>query len=93
MGSEEESGKDWSELEEEAAKGRLETLRFVMVTGVNGVQLIRSVIVPVINKIGRPRGWSLICSFTSMTLQTELDDTKFCYQVIITITKFVRGQK
>ena len=38
MGSEEESGKDWSELEEEAAKGRLETLRFVMVTGVNGVQ-------------------------------------------------------
>lgn len=38
MGSEEESGKDWSELEEEAAKGKLETLRFVMVTGVNGVQ-------------------------------------------------------
>ena len=26
MGSEEESGKDWSELEEEAAKGILETL-------------------------------------------------------------------
>ena len=38
MGSEEESGKDWSELEEEAAKGKLETLRFVMITGVNGVQ-------------------------------------------------------
>ena len=38
MGSEEESGKDWSELEEEAAKGKLQTLRFVMVTGVNGVQ-------------------------------------------------------
>lgn len=35
MGSEEESGKDWSELEEEAAKGKLETLQFAMVTGVN----------------------------------------------------------
>ena len=34
---------------------------------------IQSVIIQVINKIG----------------QTELDDTKFCYQLIITLTKFV----
>ena len=44
---------------------------------------IRSVIIQVINKIGRPRSGSPIC------LITELDDTKFCYQLIITLTKFV----
>ena len=43
---------------------------------------IRSVIIRVINKIRRPRSGSPI-------LQTELDDTKFCYQLIITLTKFV----
>ena len=42
---------------------------------------IRSVIIRVINKIGRP-----ICLITGMKLQTELDDTKSCYQLLITIT-------
>ena len=46
---------------------------------------IRSVIIRVINKIGRPRSGSPIC----LIIQTELDDTKFCYQLIITLTKFV----
>ena len=45
---------------------------------------IRSVIIIVINEIGRPR--SGICLTRSMT---ELDDKKFCYQLIITLTKFV----
>ena len=38
----------------------------------------RSVVIRVINKVVRPR-----------SLQTELDDTKFCYQLITTITKVV----
>ena len=43
---------------------------------------IRSVIIRVINKIGRPRSGSPICLITSIT--------KFCYQLIITfLTKFV----
>jgi len=45
---------------------------------------IRSVIIIVINKIGRPRRG--ICLTRSMT---ELDDTKFCYQLITPLTKFV----
>ena len=45
---------------------------------------IWSVIIRVINKIGRPRRGSPIC-----LIKTELDDTKFCYQLIITLTKFV----
>ena len=49
---------------------------------------IRSVIIPVINKIGRPRSGRPICLITSM-ITTELDDTKFCYQLIITLTKSV----
>ena len=49
---------------------------------------IRSVIIRVINKIGRPRSGSPICLITSM-ITTELDDTKFCYQLSITLTKFV----
>ena len=49
---------------------------------------VRSVIIGVINKIGPPRGASPICLITSMiTDETELDDTKFCYQLIITLTK------
>ena len=48
---------------------------------------IRSVIIRVINKIGRPRSGSPICLITSM-ITTELDDTKSCYQLIISITKF-----
>ena len=43
---------------------------------------IRSVIIRVINKIGRPRNGSPICLITSLI-------TKFCYQLIITVTKFV----
>ena len=46
---------------------------------------IRSVIIWVINKIGRPRSGSLICK-SQVWLQTELDDTKSCYQLIITVT-------
>ena len=39
----------------------------------------------VINKIGWPQSGSPICQ--SLTwLQTELDNTKSCYQLIITIT-------
>ena len=50
---------------------------------------IRFVIIRVINKIGRPRSGSPICLIT-VWLQTELDDTKFRYQLIITLTKFVK---
>ena len=48
---------------------------------------IRSVIIWVINKIGRPRSGSPIC-ISRVWLQTELDDTKSwsCYQLIIKIT-------
>ena len=41
--------------------------------------LIRSVIIRVINKIYLIQAW----------LQTKLDDTKFCYQLIMTLTKFL----
>ena len=41
---------------------------------------IRSLIIRVINKIGRPRSGSLIFLITSkITGRIELDDTKFCY--------------
>ena len=30
-----------------------------------------------------------VCNHTSVLLQIELDDTKFCYQLIITLPKFV----
>ena len=46
---------------------------------------IRSAIIQVINKIGRPRSGSPIC-WSWVWLQTELDDTMSCYQLIITIT-------
>ena len=46
---------------------------------------IRSVIIRVINKIGRPRSGSPIC-LSRVWLETELDDTMSCYQLIITIT-------
>ena len=45
---------------------------------------IRPVIIIVINEIGRPR--SGICLNRSMT---ELDDAKFCYQLITTLKKIV----
>ena len=32
---------------------------------------------------------SMICLIEQVLLQTELDDTKFCYQLIIPLTKFV----
>ena len=43
---------------------------------------IRSVIIRVINKIGRPRSGSSIC-LSRVSLQTELDDTKPFFQLII----------
>ena len=49
---------------------------------------IRSVIIRVINKISRPRSGSPICLIMSM-IADQFDETKFCYQLIITITKFV----
>ena len=45
---------------------------------------IRSVIIRVINKIWRPRSGSLICQ-SGLWLQTELDGTRYCYQLIITV--------
>ena len=49
---------------------------------------IRSVIIRVINKIGRPRSGSPICIFNREYDYRQFDDTRFCYQLIITITKF-----
>ena len=49
---------------------------------------IRSVIIRVINKIGRPRSESPICLITSM-ITDRIGDTKFCHQLIITLKKFV----
>ena len=43
------------------------------------------VIIWVIDKIGRPRSWSLICQ-SRVRLQTRLDNTKSFYQLIITTT-------
>ena len=48
---------------------------------------IRSVILRVINKIGRPWSGSPIRKLRVL-LQTELDDTTSCYQLIKTITEF-----
>ena len=45
---------------------------------------LQCVIIQEINKMGWPH--------TSIWLKTELDDTKFCYQLIMTITKFVMFQ-
>ena len=47
---------------------------------------IRSAIKQVINKIGRPRSGCPICK-SRVWLQTELDDTKPCYQLVKTMTK------
>ena len=46
---------------------------------------IRSVIVQVIGKIGRPRGGIPICQ-SRVWLQAKLEDTKSCYQFFITVT-------
>ena len=46
---------------------------------------VLSVIRRVTNEIGRPRSRSLICQ-SRVWLQTELDDTKSCYKLIITVT-------
>ena len=47
---------------------------------------IRSVIILVIKQIGLPlRGRPILL----ITRMTELNDTKFCYQLIMTLTKFV----
>ena len=53
---------------------------------------IRSVIIRVINKIGRPRSGSPIC-YSQVWLQTELDDTMSCYQLIKTMTKLEERTK
>ena len=45
---------------------------------------IRSVLIRVINKTGRPRSSSLICE-SLVWLQTELNETKSCYQLIIAV--------
>ena len=47
--------------------------------------LIRSVIIWVINKIGQLQSRGLIC-LSLLWLQTELDNKKSCYQLIITIS-------
>ena len=47
---------------------------------------IRSAIKQVINKIGRPRSGCPICK-SQVWLQTELDDTKPCYQLVKTMAK------
>ena len=47
---------------------------------------IRSAIKQVINKIGRPRSGCPICK-SRVWLQTELIDTKPCYQLVKTMTK------
>ena len=39
------------------------------------------------NRSSDQQNRSLICLFTSMTAPTELDHTKFCYQIIVTISK------
>ena len=41
----------------------------------------------VCNRTSDQQNRSLICLFTSVTVQTELGHTKFCYQIIITISK------
>ena len=46
---------------------------------------IQSVIMQVINKIGWPQSGSPIC-WSLTWLPPELDNTKSCYQLIITIT-------
>ena len=58
---------------------------FIMIIGPRSP--IRSVIIPVINKIGRPLSGSPIC-WSRVWLQLELDDKKSCYRWIKTVTKF-----
>ena len=55
-----------------------------MVIVPNGVQL--SVIMQVINTIGQPQNMSPICHLW-VWLQTQLNETKSCYQLIITISE------
>ena len=43
----------------------------------------------VCNHTSDKQGGSPVCFITSM-ITTELDDMKFCYQSIITLTKFVK---
>ena len=63
------------------------TMMILMINNGNRTECspIRSVIIRVINKIGRPRSWSLICE-SRVWLQTQLDETKSCCQLIITVT-------
>ena len=56
-----------------------------MVIGLSGVQFGLQSYESSDNKIGGPRSGSLIC-LSRVWLQTELDDTKSYYQLIIKIT-------
>lgn len=57
-----------------------------MVVGPSRVQFGRSIIKRAINKIQRPRSGRPIF-LSRVWLQTELDDTRSCYQLIKTMTK------
>ena len=64
-------------------------------TELSPFQSVVIVIIPVINKIGRARSGSPICSLRA-SLQTKLDDTKSYYKLIINIYYFpaiLEGQK
>ena len=62
-------------------------LLLIVVIGPSEWRLIQSVIIGVINKREWLRNRSSI-SWSQLWLQTELDSTKSCYQLIKTMTKF-----
>ena len=73
----------------ESAYAPIAIKEFVMVMINNGNRTeyspIRSVIIRVINKIGGSRSGSPICQ-SRVWLQTELDEKKFSYQLITTVS-------
>ena len=56
-----------------------------MVIGLSGVQFGLKWYIQVINKIGWPQSGGPICQLW-VWLQTQLEDRKSCYQLIITVT-------
>ena len=58
----------------------------------NGNRTELSIIIRVINKIGRPRSGRPNCS-SQVWLQTELEDTKSCYKIVKTMTKFEKENR
>ena len=58
----------------------------------NGNRTELSIIIRVINKIGRPRSGRPICS-SQVWLQTESEDTKSCYKIVKTMTKFEKENR